>query len=95
MTFTYPANKAKEVGKSFLSGKAPNLPEYIKQEKVFVMLDGEIKNYVIYEVEDEKSHLGLIAITHRFTTYFNIKGSNFKIEHLMTTREALPLIGLG
>ena len=94
VTFTYPPEKAKEVGEAFLSGKAPKLPDFVTQEKVFVVLDTEIKNYVIYEVENEKTHEGLIAITNRFTGYFDIKGSRFKIEHLLTTREALPLIGL-
>ena len=94
VTFTYPPEKAKEVGEAFLSGKAPKLPDFVTQEKVFVVLDEEVKNYVIYEVENEKAHEGLIAITNRFTGYFSIKGSKFKIEHLLTTREALPLIGL-
>ncbi|MFX0072298.1 MAG: hypothetical protein ACFFAO_14525 [Candidatus Hermodarchaeota archaeon] len=94
VTFTYPPEKAKEVGEAFLSGKAPKLPDFVTQEKVFVVLDTEVKNYIIYEVENEKAHEGLIAITNRFTGYFDIKGSRFKIEHLLTTREALPLIGL-
>jgi hypothetical protein len=94
VTFTYPPIKAKEVGEAFLSGQAPKLPKFVKQEKVFVVLDEEIKNYVIYEVEDQKTHEGLMAIANRFTGYFPIEGSKFKIEHLLTTREALPLIGL-
>jgi hypothetical protein len=94
VTFTYPPNKSKEVGKAFLSGNAPKLPNFVKQEKVFVVLDEKVKNYVIYEVEDEKAHEALMAIANRFTGYFSIEKSRFKIEHLMTTREALPLIGL-
>lgn len=94
VTFTYPPNKAKEVGEAFLSGEAPKLPDYINQEKVFVVLDDEVKNYIIYEVEDNRAHEALMAIANRFSGYFNIEGSKFKIEHLLTTREALPLIGL-
>jgi len=94
VTFTYPPNKAREVGEAFLSGKAPKLPEFVKQEKVFVVLDGQVKNFIIYEVENEKTHEGLMSITNRFSGYFNIDGSEFKVQHLMTTREALPLIGL-
>jgi len=94
VTFTYPPNKAKEVGEAFLSGKAPKLPDYVTQEKVFVVLDTDVKNYIIYEVKDINAHEGLIAITKRFTSYFKIEGSRFKIEHLLTTRESLPLIGL-
>lgn len=93
-TFTYPPDKAKEVGKAFLSGNAPKFPDYITRENVFVVLDNEVKNYIIYEVKDEKAHEGLIAIVNRFTGYFDIQGSRFKIEHLLTTKEALPLIGL-
>jgi hypothetical protein len=95
VTFSYPPDKAKDVGESFLSGKAPQLPDFVSQEKVFVVLDDEVKNYVFYEVNDHKAHEGLIAIANRFTGYFNIKGTRVKIEHLLTTREALPLIGLG
>lgn len=94
VTFTYPAHKSKDVGEAFLSGKAPKLPDFVKQEKVFVVLDKKVKNYVIYEVVNEKAHEALLAIANRFTGYFNIEKSEFKIEHLMTTREALPLIGL-
>ena len=94
VTFVYPPDKAKEVGQAFLSGKAPKLPEFVTQEKVFVVLDNEIKNYVLYEVENSKVHEGLIAVANRFTGYFDIEGSRFKIEHLLTTREAMPLIGL-
>jgi len=92
--FSYPPDKAKAVGEAFLSGKAPKLPEFVRQEKVFVALDNEVKNYVLYEIDSDKAHEGLIAIHNRFTTYFNIEGTRFKIEHLLTTREALPLIGL-
>jgi hypothetical protein len=93
-TFTYPPDKAKEVGKSFLSGNAYKFPDFVTRENVFVVLDAEVKNYVIYEVKDEKAHEGLIAIANRFTRYFDIEGTRFKIEHLLTTKEALPLIGL-
>jgi len=95
VTFTYPPNRAEEVGQAFVSGKAPELPDFVKRINIFVVLDVELKTYSIYEVEDAKSHEGLVAITKRFTGYFNIEGSRFKIEPLLTVNEALPLIGLG
>ena len=95
VTFTYPPAKAKEIGEAFVSGKAPELPDYVKRIKLYVVMDVELKNYVIYEVPDEKSHEGLVAITKRLTGYFDIEGSRFKIEPLLTIAEALPLIGLG
>lgn len=95
VTFTYPPNRAEEVGQAFVSGKAPELPDFVKRIHIFVVLDVELKTYSIYEVEDAKSHEGLVAITKRFTGYFNIEGSRFKIEPLLTVNEALPLIGLG
>ncbi len=94
VTFTYLPSKSKEVGEAFLSGKAPKLPEYINQEKVFVVLDDMVKNYIIYEVADDKAHEAMKAIASRISGYFDIDGSRFKIEHLLTTRDALPLIGL-
>jgi len=95
VTFTYPPSKAKEVGEAFVSGKAPELPSYVERTQIFVVLDVELKTYAIYKVPDEKSHEGLVAITRRYTGYFNIEGSRFKIEPLLTITEALPLIGLG
>ena len=92
--FTYPPSKAKEVGEVFISGKAPELPDYVKRTQIFVVMDVELKTYAIYKVPDEKSHEGLVAITKRFTGYFDIEGSRFKIEPLLTVKEALPLIGL-
>ena len=83
------------MGEAFLSGKVPKLPDFVTQEKVFVVVDSEVKNYVIHEVENDKEHEGLIAIANRFTGYFDIVGTRYKIEHLLITREALPLIGLG
>jgi hypothetical protein len=95
VTFTYPPSKAQEVGQAFVSGKAPDLPDFVNRIQIFVVMDAELKTYSIYEVEDAKSHEGLVAITKRFTGYFDIEGSRFKIEPLLTINEALPLIGLG
>lgn len=92
--FTYPPSKAKEVGEVFVSGKAPDLPDYVERTQIFIVMDVELKTYAIYKVPDEKSHGGLMAITKRFTGYFDIEGSRFKIEPLLTVKEALPLIGL-
>ena len=94
VTFTYPPNKVKEIGQTFLSKKNIKLPEYIKQVNVFVVMDCDIKSYIIYEVENDKTHEAFIAIANRFTEYFCIEGSKFKIEPLLTTQEALNLIGL-
>ncbi|MBY8981409.1 MAG: hypothetical protein KGD57_00540 [Candidatus Lokiarchaeota archaeon] len=94
VTFTYPPNKAKEIGQTFLSKKNIKLPDYIKQVNVFVVMDNDVKSYIIYEVENDKTHNALIAIANRFTDYFDIEGSKFKIEPLLTTKEALNLIGL-
>ncbi len=93
--FTYPPEKAKEVGEAFISGKAPDLPDFVNRIHLFVVMDVDIKTYAIYKVQDENSHEGLVAITKRFTGYFDIKGAKFKIEPLLTAEEALPLIGLG
>jgi len=94
VTFTYPPNRAEEVGQAFVSGAAPDLPDFVNRIQIFVVLDKKLKAYSIYEVEDAKAHEGFVAITKRFTGYFNIEGSRFKIEPLLTVNEALPLIGL-
>ncbi|MFX0167572.1 MAG: hypothetical protein ACFE9V_19805 [Candidatus Hodarchaeota archaeon] len=37
----------------------------------------------------------LKSIGTRYAGYRNIEGFKYKVEHLMTTQEALPMIGLG
>jgi hypothetical protein len=93
---TFPGEKSEEVGKCL--PKLPKLPEFVKPPQIFVSLsseNGEIKAYALYEVEDDKSHEGFIAISKRLTGYFGVEGVKYKLEKLMTVREALALLGLG
>jgi len=93
---TFPGEKSKEIGK--LLPKLPKLPEFVKPPQLFVTIsndDGKIKAYGIYEVEDDKSHEGYVAIAKRLTGYFEVEGLSYKIEPLMNIKESLNLLGLG
>ena len=93
---TFPGEKSKEIGK--IIPKLPKLPEFVKPPQVFTTVsndNGKIKGYGIYEVEDNKSHEGYVAIAKRMTGYFEVEGVEYKIEPLMTIKEALTLLGLG
>jgi len=95
VTTTFPPDKATEVGKVFTSGKLPKVPDFLKRISIFIVTEGDIKTYAIYECEDEKTHDGYKAIAERYTGYYGIEGWKYKIEHLLTPNEALPMIGLG
>ena len=93
---SFPGEKAEEVGK--ILPKLPKLPDYVKPPQLFATVsndNGQIKAYGIYEVDDDKSHEGYVAIAKRLTGYFEIEGMHYKIEPLMSVREALSLLGLG
>ena len=93
---TFPGDKSEEAGKALPN--LPKLPDYVKPPQIFVTISndtGEIKAYGLYEVDDDKAHEGYVAISKRFTGYFGIEGLKFKLEPLMSVREALALLGLG
>jgi len=93
---TFPGEKAEEIGK--ILPKLPKLPEFVKPPQLFTTVsndDGKIKAYGIYEVEDDKSHEGYVAIAKRLTGYFEVEGLSYKIEPLMSIKESLNLLGLG
>jgi len=93
---TFPGEKSKEIGK--ILPKLPKLPDFVKAPQIFTTVsndNGEIKAYGLYEVDDNKSHEGYVAIAKRLTGYFEIDGLSYKIEPLMTLKEALGLLGLG
>ncbi|MFX0059382.1 MAG: hypothetical protein ACFE85_03130 [Candidatus Hodarchaeota archaeon] len=91
----FPGEKAEEIGK--ILPKLPKLPDYVKPPQIYATVsndNGLIKAYGIYEVDDDKSHEGYVAIAKRLTGYFEVEGVHYKIEPLMTLREALAIIGL-
>jgi hypothetical protein len=92
VTTFFPPNKAVEVGKTFTSVKLAELPDFVKNVSIFVVSEGDIKTYALYECDDEKTHEGYKAIVERYTGYFEIPGFKYKIEHLLAIDEALPLL---
>ena len=89
---SFPPSKSVEIGKALPN--LPKLPPFVKQINIFVSSGGEIVAYGLYECDDDKAHEGMIAITKRYTGYFNVEGFKFEVKPVMTVREALPLIGL-
>ena len=92
-TSSFPPHKATEMGKAFQN--LPKLPDFVKRLFIFIVPSSDIKGYALYEVPDDKAHEGYVAITKRITGYFGIEGYKFTLEPLLTTKEALALIGLG
>jgi len=94
VTHTYPLDKATEVGKAFT--KLPPRSPFIKRVGLYSILSTElgVKNYGLYEIEDEKLAEGLREMTKRLLNYKDVVGFGFKIEPLLTPEEALPFLGL-
>ena len=93
---TFPGEKSEEIGK--LLPKLPKLPEFVKPPQIFTTIsndNGEVKAYGFYEVEDNKSHEGYVAIAKRMTGLFEAEGVKYKIETLLSLKESLNLLGLG
>ncbi len=95
VTATYPAHKAEELGKAFVSGKAPETADFVKRINIFTVADFDIKIYTLYEVPEDRYYEGLKSIANRYAGYRDIEGFKYKIEPLLTAQEALPMIGLG
>jgi hypothetical protein len=94
-TIRYPAKVAKEFGKKFLELSKSKSPDWFKVKLVYVTVDGKLKGYAIYEVDDDKVLKAEAEISKRLSIYFDLDGFEYKIERLLTPREALPIIGLG
>ena len=92
VTTTFPPDKAVEVGKTLTSVKLAKLPEFVKRVNIFLVSEGDIKAYALYECENEKAHEGYKALVERYTGYFEIAGFKYKVEHLLSIDEALPLL---
>ena len=92
VTTNFPPDKAVEVGKTFSSVKLAKLPDFVNRVNTFVVNEGNIKTYALYECEDEKTHEGFKAIGETYTGYFDIAGFKYKVEHLLSIDEALPLL---
>ncbi|MFX1355904.1 MAG: hypothetical protein ACFFA8_01345 [Promethearchaeota archaeon] len=94
-TITYPSKAAKEFGKKFLELSKIKPPDWLKIKLVYSTVDGKLKGYALYEVDDDKILKAEVEISKRMAFYFDIEGFEYKIERLLTPKEALPIIGLG
>jgi len=94
VTAIYPPSKGIELGKIWLSGKQPKYPDFIKRVHQFVTSDWKMKNYALYECEDDKILEGMKAIAARYVHYASVDGYEYKAELLMEGKDALKLVGL-
>ena len=94
VTAIYPLHKSEEVGKAFTSKSVPDAADYVKRINIFVVAELDIKIYTLYEIPDDKHFDGLKSLNARYAGYRTIEGFKYKIESLMTVKDALPMIGL-
>ena len=95
VTGRFPLNKAVEIGKTFTSGKLTGVPDFVKRINIFIVADEEVKTYTLYEMPNDKLYDGIVALGTRYAGFREIENFKYKIEPLMTMKEALPMIGLG
>lgn len=96
VTATYPPEKVTEVGKKYLE-VARTIPKSIKrlgQSPYVTMAEEGIKTICLYEIKDEELADGIRKIIEYYTKYIEITGYRWKLDIVMGTMEALPLIGI-
>lgn len=92
VTATFPPENSKQIGTVFT--KLPKMPEFVKLLHTLITQDEDMKVFSLYEIEDDKMHEGIIAISKRYIPYHEVSGFKYKIQPTLTVREALPLVGL-
>lgn len=95
VTGRFPLSKAVEIGKLFTTRKLPEVADFVKRINIFIIADEEVKTYTLYEMPNDKLHDGIVSIGHRYAGFREIENFKYKIETLMTMKDALPMIGLG
>lgn len=95
-TVTYPPDKTAQITKKFIKGAEKPLPPFIKPGHVLTAPAGElgIKNLVIYEIEDAKWKEGIKELGKRYAQFYDIEGFRFSMELMLSTTEAIPLLGI-
>ena len=94
VTSTFPPHKSEEVGKIFTTNVLPKTADFVKRINIFVLADEKTKVYALYEIPNDKLFDGMVSIATRYAGYRAVEDFEYKIETLMTIREALPMIGL-
>ena len=92
VTARYPAKKVKEIMQIYFSGKQPKYPDFIKKIHQWVVMDNKVKTYAVYEMPDDKTYEGLLAIGKRFTAYTVIEGYRYKPEVLIEEKDAIAMM---
>ena len=94
VTGRFPLNKAVEIGKLFTARKLPEVADFVKRINIFIIADEEVKTYTLYEMPNDKLHDCIVWIGQRYAGFREIENFKYKIETLMTMKDALPMIGL-
>jgi hypothetical protein len=96
MKMWYPNDKADEVGKAFIKFAA-SLPKMLKRlaECPWVYADENgYMTYNLFELEEGKLFEALRELNKYVANYRTVAGLRYKIEPILTAKDALPMIGL-
>jgi len=96
LTSTYPLDKATEVAKTYAKVSATPPPPFFKQIGSYGAADIEcgIRGYTLFEFKDEKLAEALRELIKRLVPFGNIVGYRYKVEILMSAKEAMIMMGL-
>jgi hypothetical protein len=93
---SYPNDKAEEIGKVFIKIGA-TLPKVLKRVSECPWIYADESGYIaynIYEVEEGKLFEALKELNRYVANYRHVPGFRYKIKHVLTAKDALPMIGL-
>jgi len=93
-TFSYPLDKAEEVGRAFIEAEKSPLPAFINRIGPYMTFAGEAESHVFFDVEKGHEEEGLAVINRRLMLYSGIVGMKITVQPTLAAAEALVLLGL-
>ena len=73
-----PPGNAEKMGELFET--VPKLPDSVTREAVYTTMDGVVKHYVIFKIEDAKVEEGMDGLIARIAGYSVVDGFRWKIK---------------
>lgn len=90
-----PPDKSVEAGKAYVSFLSKGLPKGVRLLETYVIATKQgIESYTIYRIKDENFVQAYKELQESYVVFHNIVGYRYKIDIVLTTAEAFPMVGL-
>ena len=95
-TVLYPPDKSIVAAEKFIEVTAKELPPFLKRLQILgdSRMDKGMKVLSIYEAEDARIKESIIELTKMYMQFNGIEGFRYEIEPMLTTKEALAVLGM-